>query len=152
MVRRAPKSPASTHCAMAFRRAAPYCPCEDVNEYHDLVAALAAEHAPEGPNEEHLQDSTSFAQCFNAALRRQQPRRGLLFRSRRQLKRHTMRRSRLRKSSGLIARNPEEPLLFQPKVIRAARSLSSLRSLRMRLMPSRICGCRCFWRAIVIDT
>ena len=29
-------------------------PWEDAAEYHDLVAALAAEHAPQGPTEEHL--------------------------------------------------------------------------------------------------
>jgi hypothetical protein len=29
-------------------------PWEDANEYHALVAALAAEHAPQGPTEEHL--------------------------------------------------------------------------------------------------
>jgi hypothetical protein len=29
-------------------------PWEDANEYHVLVAALAAEHAPHGPTEEHL--------------------------------------------------------------------------------------------------
>jgi hypothetical protein len=29
-------------------------PWEDANEYHTLVAALAAEHAPLGPTEEHL--------------------------------------------------------------------------------------------------
>jgi hypothetical protein len=29
-------------------------PWEDPNEYHALVAALAAEHAPQGPTEEHL--------------------------------------------------------------------------------------------------
>src|SRR6476660_1247097 len=29
-------------------------PWEDAGEYHDLLEALAAEHAPEGPTEEHL--------------------------------------------------------------------------------------------------
>ena len=29
-------------------------PWEDAAEYHDLVTALAAEHAPQGPTEEHL--------------------------------------------------------------------------------------------------
>ena len=29
-------------------------PWEDADEYHSLVAALAAEHAPQGPTEEHL--------------------------------------------------------------------------------------------------
>jgi hypothetical protein len=29
-------------------------PWEDANEYHALVTALAAEHAPQGPTEEHL--------------------------------------------------------------------------------------------------
>jgi hypothetical protein len=29
-------------------------PCEDAAEYRDLVTALAAEHAPQGPTEEHL--------------------------------------------------------------------------------------------------
>src|SRR3954449_8904533 len=29
-------------------------PWEDVEEYHALVAALVAEHAPQGPTEEHL--------------------------------------------------------------------------------------------------
>src|SRR6266850_3480518 len=29
-------------------------PWEDAAEYQDLVAALAAEHAPQGPTEEHL--------------------------------------------------------------------------------------------------
>jgi hypothetical protein len=29
-------------------------PWEDADEYHALVAALTAEHAPQGPTEEHL--------------------------------------------------------------------------------------------------
>ena len=29
-------------------------PWEDADEYRDLVAALVAEHAPQGPTEEHL--------------------------------------------------------------------------------------------------
>src|SRR5208283_127717 len=29
-------------------------PWEDADEYHSLVAALAAEHSPQGPTEEHL--------------------------------------------------------------------------------------------------
>ena len=29
-------------------------PWEDADEYHALVAALVAEHAPQGPTEEHL--------------------------------------------------------------------------------------------------
>src|SRR2546423_14090048 len=29
-------------------------PWEDVGEYHALLAALVAEHAPQGPTEEHL--------------------------------------------------------------------------------------------------
>jgi hypothetical protein len=29
-------------------------PWEDPNEYHMLIAALAAEHTPQGPTEEHL--------------------------------------------------------------------------------------------------
>ena len=50
----APRSPASTRCAMACLSRYTVLPWEDAAEYRALVAALAAEHAPQGPTEEHL--------------------------------------------------------------------------------------------------
>ena len=41
-------------CAMACCRATPCCRGRTHDEYHALVAALVAEHAPQGPTEEHL--------------------------------------------------------------------------------------------------
>ena len=34
-------------------------PWEDANEYRGLIDALAAEHAPHGPTQEHLQPAAS---------------------------------------------------------------------------------------------
>ena len=48
------ESPASTRCATACCPATPCCRGRTRAEYHALVAALAAEHAPQGPTEEHL--------------------------------------------------------------------------------------------------
>ncbi len=50
----APRSPASTRCATACCRATPCCPGRMPTNIHAVVAALVAEHAPQGPTEEHL--------------------------------------------------------------------------------------------------
>src|SRR2546430_16402739 len=43
-------------------------PWEDADEYRALVAALAAEHAPQGPTEEHLVEELAGIGTMKAAL------------------------------------------------------------------------------------
>src|SRR5271166_4292821 len=42
-------------------------PWEDAAEYRDLVAALVAEHAPQGPTEEHLVEELAGILWLSAA-------------------------------------------------------------------------------------
>src|SRR5262245_11798429 len=44
-------------------------PWEDANEYGALVAALVAEHAPQGPTEEHLVEEIAGIMCRKRRLR-----------------------------------------------------------------------------------
>jgi hypothetical protein len=42
-------------------------PWEDAAEYRDLVASLVAEHAPQGPTEEHLVEGLAFVRMGTRA-------------------------------------------------------------------------------------
>ena len=75
-------------------------PWEDADEYHALVAALAAEHAPQGPTEEHLVEETGrhpVAQAAASVGRGRRP------------------SARARRDAGALPRDSEAALCASPR-------------------------------------